>query len=260
MKKFLALFVFLLLQIQDGQVVEISTTSVTISYQPGGKMAAISSAETFRRFDAGLREVEAVCDLKITRLSSGGRVQVTFKPQSEMYRGALGNAYGSTRIEFNNSRLVGAEKPGNRIPQAIMIHEFLHTRGYRGDYPGDSKHSADKSCVMHPNLTSTTMSPKTVLWLQRRFGKPLVKFYPVERQLIGKEVNRLTKEFKVLTLKRRKLLDERDSSTDVSYRKAKQKEILNNVKQIRSNLEILVPLARKWHEVNSKWKKVPMVG
>jgi hypothetical protein len=117
-----------LLDHQSSDSLNLLGRAKTYSYsiQSGGHMAEISHAETVLRFNAGLKELEAVSGVKFVRTTGRANIRISFRRQSQMLYGALGLAYRNGTILINNSRKIGLANPNSRNAQAVVMHEVMH--------------------------------------------------------------------------------------------------------------------------------------
>ena len=230
----------------------VSGQTVTVWYEPNGHMAEISSAETFRRFDQSLDEVEAICDIDFVRVADSRRAQVRvyFRHQSQMEYGALGLAYTNKGyILINNSRLIGlASNPERRYAQSVISHEMFHMLGV--------SHSPRGTSWMHGGNMPRYYDRLDVQFLQRRYGRNNdgTVFYPVTLGQKGDALRASQGKYNQLWEERLVLLAERDGSTDKVYRTAKQMEVITNIILIIREIPIMVGHAQDWFAEDLYWR------
>lgn len=226
--------------------------NVTYWLEPGGHMAEISSAETHRRIREALTELEDVCAVRFTEVTKerSARVRIYFKPQDKIKYGALGLAYVKRGyIQLNNTRKVGLTRRWSRVCQSVVQHEMLHMLW-------TPLHSERETSILHWANVVDYFDKQDVINLQKVFGKNQGRsFRPFTLKKAGTLLRESTARYDALWVERKRLIQERDSSTDKAYRTAKQVEVLDNLALINAEIPVMVGHAKAWHSCNAYWKR-----
>lgn len=228
----------------------------TIKYwiDPNGSMRDLTPAQTQARFQSGLDEISEFAKVEFIRINktSGTRFNITFLHQNDMYLGALGSAKGRS-IKINNSRSVGLKNnPAKRTPESLIQHEYMHLEGFG--------HVDDKSCIMHPWLTSIYFCPSEVERFRKKFGSTNKIFYPRDKMLRGDMIRSSQAKITSLTAERERLLALRDGSTDVKFRQDTQKKVLANLEELRDEHQVISEHVKIWWELKRRWNNTPYAG
>lgn len=192
-------------------------------------------------------QFEIVADLDFERVSDKKKAHFRFQyyTESEM-NGAFGLLYDGGIVGLNKTRKFNAA-PYSWTIENVSIHEVVHSKLLRRAVSGNLQygHSSEVGSVMHRALNAVWFSPKDVIGLQKKFGRPGKKFYPKDKSTAGRKVRKLTAEWKVLR-------DARNAEKNIPKRKALDKLTKSKHKEV-------VAARVKWFQMRDRWSSVPMV-
>ena len=234
-----------------------ATRKFTIWMGPGS-MKDYSQTQQTSAFKTSLKDYQDVCNIAFTirDRSAGSQIRMEWKRQDEIFSGALGAYYGGGKIWLNSTRDVGlARNPNSRIPMTLITHEIGHHFGLQ--------HSANRLCIMDSNGTSLWFCPNEVLALQKKYGKPSKKFYPLIQRRLGAIVRGHSQDHIDLIAERDALILQRTwwiNNKTWDRMLETQAEIIDNVDEIRVNIKEIKTSADKWKAEKARWQNVPMAG
>lgn len=220
------------------------------SLQPNQRQYNSTVEETQQRVIDGLNGLEKVCNVEFERVNKESQADIKFRWYTEaQLKGALGRLYDGNVVGLSYGRkrkVKWSTAQQGWLGPILAVHEAGHSTILRGAMTNGNRrgHSREDGSVMNAALNGVWFTPKDVLGLQRRLGKPKKPFWPREKSYVGKQVRALVAEWKELRALR-------DAETDPEKRKHLDK--LTKAKHAQ-----VVKKRAEWLKLKERWKNVPM--
>lgn len=202
-------------------------------------MFGMSTNETKAWVTWAMTQFGLVCGLNFRWFPDGGRSHLNIGGRAFTEYGGLA---WRNRIEISTLRDFTARD--GFVAGGIIAHEIGHTYSR---YNAPRMNHGDfelRDALMHPwGSRDDWFSPAEVVWLQKKHGKPVKRFWPHEITFLGKLLRDHTNRI-------RELIKQRDASRDKSFRAEATKEIL----LLRRHRRFF---NARWKAKIALWEKVP---